>query len=167
MFTPTADISPFVQKSQQATDFFVGSRSAFGAVRKSFGNGVAYIFAPVAISALWLLLWMFRKNLRALYSNDVVIKDYKKTRRDYDLLNIMTEKIGHRDRTGLIKQSPWIFRGSLRLAQDIFDLIRQRRDAIGMALAQMDASAPFTDLLLPVSEKDLWSSRTKAYDYRF
>lgn len=167
MFTATADISPFVQKSQQATDFFVGSRNAFIAVRTSFGKGVAYIFVPVAVSGLWLLLWLFRKNLKKLYSNDVVIKDYKKTRRDYDLLNLLSEKIGHRDRSDMIKSSPWLLRGSLQLAQDIFDLIRQRRDAIGLILAQMDASAPHTDLLQPVSEKDLWSSRTKAYDYRF
>ena len=122
---------------------------------------------PLPWAFFGFFLWSFRRNLRRLYSNEVLLQDYKKTRLEYDRLNKIFEKAGDRNFKGLIKRSPWLLRGSLRIAQDIFDLIHRRRDAIGRILSQLDAADPRTDLLQAVSEKDLWASRAKIYDYRF
>lgn len=162
-----SDISPFVRESQSATDFFAHTRGAFGAIRKSSGYWAAYLVAPFAVGLFWFVLWSFRRKLRNLYSNEVSLQDYKKTRLEYDLLNKILEATGGRDLTRLIKRAPWLLKGSLRLVQDIFNLVFQRKEAIGHALEQLDTSAPHTDLLRAVSEKELWASRAKVYDYRF
>lgn len=122
---------------------------------------------PVAVGIMWWFLRSQRSKLKKLLSTNVDLSNYKKIRIEYDRLNTIFEVIGDRNFDKIITRAPWILRGILRLMDDILLLIRQRRDAIGQALLQLDITAPQTDLLRPVTEAELWEHRTKAYDYRF
>lgn len=167
----TPDISPFVQRSQDSTDFFLSMRNAYGAARRSLGYFVWGLFAvlvlPFAVAVVWTILRHQRNQLRKLLSTDVDLSDYKNTRIEYDRLNAIVDKTGDRDFGKIVDQAPWLFRGTLRIIFDILQLIRKRKDAIGHALSQLDDTAPVTDLLKPMPEAELWDCRTKAYDYRF
>ena len=167
----TSDLSPFVQRSQDTAEFFVGMRNAYSAIRRNLGRFagglVAILIVPIAVGVMWLFLRDQRSKLKKLLSTDVDLTNYKKTRIEYGRLNAIFEVIGDRNFDKTIARSPWFLRGILRLMEDILRLIRQRRDAIGLAFKQLDATAPHTDLLRPVTEAELWEHRTKAYDYRF
>jgi hypothetical protein len=167
----TSDISPFVQRSQDTADFFVGMRNAYAATRRSLGRfaggALAILVVPIVAIATWFFLRNQRNQLKKLLSINVDLTNYKKTRLEYDRLNAIFDVIGDRKLDKIISRTPWLLRVILRLMNDILQLIRQRRDAIGQALAQLDATAPRTDLLKPAAEAELWEHRTKAYDYRF
>jgi len=167
----TSDISPFVQRSQDTADFFVGMRNAYTAARRSLGHfagrALAIVVAPIAVGFMWIFLRNQRDKLKKLFSTNVDLSNYPKTRIEYDRLNAIFKGIGDPNFDKVIPRTPWLLRGILRLMGDILQLVRQRRDAIGYALAQLDATAPHTDLLKPIAEAELWEHRTKAYDYRF
>ncbi len=167
----TSDISPFVQRSQDTAVIFVGMRNAYLALRRNVGHVAGSILTilivPIAVGFMWLFLRSQRSKLKKLLSTNVDLSNYKKTRIEFDRLNSIFEVIGDRNFDKIITRAPWLLLGILRIMDDILRLIRQRRDAIGHALSQLDATAPHTDLLKPITEAELWEHRTKAYDYRF
>ncbi len=167
----TTDISPFVQRSQDTADFFVSVRKAYGAIRRNLGHFSSVVLSilvlPLATGLVWIFLRSQRQKLRNLLSTQVDLSDYKKIRLEYDRLNAIFEVVRDANFENLATQAPWMSRGIAGLMADILHLIRQRRDAIGRALEQLDFTAPHTELLKPIPEETLWKHRTKAYDYRF
>lgn len=165
------DISSFLQSSQDTADVFVGMRKTYSGLYRNVGQiarwALAIFIAPTAFVLMLFFLRKQRNKLKNLLSTDVDLSNYRKIRIEYDRLNAIFEVIGDRNFEKTITRPSWWLRVILRLMGDILQLIRKRRDAIGQALAQLDTTAPRTDLLEPVPEAELWEHRTKAYDYRF
>lgn len=157
----------FVNRSQFATDIVISARDGFISIRKNLGQSAANTMALGSVVALWPGLWLLKKSLQTAASHPVSLADYKKTRFEFDRLNQIFEKSGRFNFSVQITNAPWYLKGVLKIIQDIYDLIRQRRDAIGVALGQLDTTAPQTDLLMPISEKDIWGAHIPVYDYRF
>lgn len=163
----SSDTLLFVYRSQVATNVVLWARDGFIAIRKSGGKFIAYSLALVSVGVLWISLWLFKRSLQIAVSTPVSLADYKKARLEYDRLTQIFEKSNRFNFSVQIRNAPWHMKGVLRIVRDIFAVIRQRRDAIGRALSQLDASAPRTDILTPISEKDIWNARIPVYDYRF
>lgn len=167
----TPDISPFVQRSQDTAIFFVHARKAYEAIHRNLSRFSSVVLSvlvlPLATGLVWIFLRSQRQKLRNLLSTQVDLSDYKQVRLEYDRLNAIFEVIGDADVESHTIQATWMSRSIAGLMADILYLIRQRRDAIGRALEQLDLTAPHTELLKPIPEDTLWKHRTKAYDYRF
>jgi hypothetical protein len=163
----THPLSPFVKQSQQASFVWNILTNGFRSIRSAIGMWGTYLLAFLVSGIIWIFLWSLKRRLTKSFSAEVSLNDYKNIRLEYDRLTKIFGESGDVQFPKVKPNVPFFLRGILRLAEDIFDLIRQRKNAIGKSLLYLDSNAPRTDLLQPISEKDIWDSRIKVYDYRF
>lgn len=166
-------VTPFVQQSQAATEVVLGSIAVYRGVKKVLSIFAFYILVivcipivPLALMCLWLLLLNVRLRLKKELKTEIEIttSNYASLRKEYDILQSIQQKVvssGLPENTSL--DNPFMGFFHIRAIVRIFNT---RKHALESAFNSLNPkSTSFDGILVPLKEDELWSNRTKAYDY--
>jgi hypothetical protein len=166
-------LTPFSQQSQAASQVILGPYAFVQGVKKLGSVLVFYllvlVLSPVlliVLGYLWILLWRSRKQLsKELYTQINLTSDnYSNFRQEYLLIKNIRQRV-------LALSIPKLS-STDKIALRFFqvsataDILESRIVKLETAISSLNPKPTSNDdILVPVSEDELWGNRTKAYTY--
>jgi hypothetical protein len=166
-------LTPFSQQSQAASQVILGHYAFIQGVKNLGSAAIFYLLviflSPVlliAVSYIWFLLRSARKELSKAVDTPILLTsaNYSRFRQEYLLLKSLRQKVlamGLSTLSASDKIALRIFHVS-----SIVDIFESRITKLETVLSSLNPKPTSSDdVLVPISEDELWHNRTTAYEY--